>query len=68
MAAVPYCPLSRGLLSGQIKSRYDFEEGDIRQYCPRFLEENFPKNVAIVAELGKIARAKGCTPGQLTPA
>ncbi|KAI8632255.1 Aldo/keto reductase [Xylariaceae sp. FL1651] len=66
VAVVAYCPLSRGLLSGQIKSRDGFEEGDARQYYPRFSEENFPKNMAIVAELEKLAKAKGCTTGQLT--
>jgi aryl-alcohol dehydrogenase-like predicted oxidoreductase len=66
VAIVGYCPLSRGLLSGQIKSRNDFEECDIRQYYPRFSDENFPRNLAIVAELEKIAKDLGCTPGQLT--
>ncbi|CAJ2501011.1 Uu.00g038640.m01.CDS01 [Anthostomella pinea] len=66
VAVVAYSPLSRGLLSGQIKSRDGFGEDDIRRFYPRFNEENFPKNMALVAELGRIAEVKGCTVGQLT--
>ncbi|KAH9888257.1 Aldo/keto reductase [Xylariomycetidae sp. FL2044] len=66
VAVVAYSPLSRGLLSGQIRSRADFEENDSRLLYPRFSEENFPKNMEIVKELGEISQALGCTAGQLT--
>ena len=33
---------------------------------PRFSEENFPKNLKLVEEIGRIAKKKGCTPSQLT--
>jgi aryl-alcohol dehydrogenase-like predicted oxidoreductase len=66
VAVVSYSPLSRGLLSGKIQSRDDFEEGDIRQFYPRFSEENFPKNMTIVKSLQEIATRKNCTTSQLT--
>ena len=66
VAIVCYSPLGRGVLTGQIKSPDDFEEGDFRRMCPRFSEENFPKNLELVDTLTAMAKKKGCTPGQLT--
>ena len=66
MAVVCYSPLARGFVTGQYKSSDDFEETDVRRYFPRFSQENFPKNLALVEELKHIAAEKKCTPGQLT--
>lgn len=66
VAVVAYSPLSRGLLSGQIKSRDDFGPGDVRSFYPRFSAENFPRNTEIVEALTSMAAKKGCTTGQLT--
>lgn len=66
VAVVAYSPLSRGLLTGQITSAAQFEANDIRRSFPRFSEENFPKNLAIVKALQDIAALKHCTAGQLT--
>ncbi|EXJ70255.1 alcohol dehydrogenase [Cladophialophora psammophila CBS 110553] len=65
VAVVAYSPLGRGFLTGGIKSRADFEEGDFRSFAPRFSEENFPKNLKLVEDIKAIADEKGCTPGQL---
>ncbi|KAL7628598.1 hypothetical protein AAE478_000113 [Parahypoxylon ruwenzoriense] len=65
VAIVAYSPLSRGLLSGQIKTHTDFGPDDVRRIYPRFSAENFPKNLAIVDELVAIAKEKGCTAAQL---
>jgi aryl-alcohol dehydrogenase-like predicted oxidoreductase len=65
VAVVAYSPLGRGFLTGTIRSRDDFEEGDFRSWAPRFSEENFPKNLQLVDEIKAQADAKGCTPGQL---
>jgi aryl-alcohol dehydrogenase-like predicted oxidoreductase len=62
---VAYSPLGRGFLAGQIKSFDDLEEGDWRRYSPRFLGENFQKNLDLVGKVEEIAREKGCTPAQL---
>ncbi len=65
IAFVPYSPLSRGFLTGQIKKIEDFEAGDFRRNSPRFQGENFQKNLDLVRKLEDLARKKGCTPSQL---
>jgi len=62
---VPYSPLGRGFLTGQIQSPDDFDEGDFRRNHPRFHGENFAKNLELVREVEAIAREKGCTTAQL---
>ncbi|KAJ7456878.1 NADP-dependent oxidoreductase domain-containing protein [Mycena latifolia] len=65
VAVVAYSPLGRGLLTGKYRSREDFEEGDYRRTLPRFSEENFPKNLALVDHLQQIADKYGATSGQV---
>lgn len=62
---VPYSPLGRGFLTGQITRFEDFAADDFRRYNPRFQGENFQKNLELVAKVSEIAAAKGITPGQL---
>jgi aryl-alcohol dehydrogenase-like predicted oxidoreductase len=62
---VPYSPLGRGFLTGQIKSIDDLDPDDYRRFSPRFQGENFQKNLALVAEIEAIAKDKGCAPSQL---
>ncbi|MBU5349628.1 aldo/keto reductase [Paenibacillus lautus] len=63
---VPYSPLGRGFLTGQIKKFEDLPEDDYRRYFPRFQGENFAKNVEVVSLIEKMASQKGCTPAQLS--
>jgi aryl-alcohol dehydrogenase-like predicted oxidoreductase len=65
IAFVPYSPLGRGFLTGQIKSPEDFAADDFRRNSPRFQGENFRKNLDLVKRVEEIAREKECTPGQL---
>jgi aryl-alcohol dehydrogenase-like predicted oxidoreductase len=62
---VPYSPLGRGFLTGQIKSPDDFEDDDFRQYQPRFQGENFAKNMELVDAVRAMGEEKGITAGQL---
>jgi len=62
---VPYSPLGRGFLTGQIKSVDDLDADDWRRNAPRFQPENFRKNLDLVHEIEKMAGEKGCTPAQL---
>jgi aryl-alcohol dehydrogenase-like predicted oxidoreductase len=63
---VAYSPLGRGFLTGAYKSPADLPEGDSRSgRFPRFAQENFDRNVALVASVEELAASKGCTPGQL---
>ena len=62
---VPYSPLGRGFLTGQIKRFEDLPENDYRRTSPRFQGENFRRNLALVKRVEEIARDKKCTPAQL---
>ena len=62
---VPYSPLGRGFLTGQIRSVDDFAEDDFRRHSPRFQGENFARNLELVDRVKELADRKGCTPGQL---
>jgi aryl-alcohol dehydrogenase-like predicted oxidoreductase len=62
---VPYSPLGRGFLTGQIKSPADLAPDDWRAASPRFQGENFQKNLNLVAKIEQLAVNKGCTPSQL---
>ncbi|KAL3425905.1 pyridoxal reductase [Phlyctema vagabunda] len=60
-----YTPLGAGMLTGQIKSLDDLPENDFHRMFPRFFPENFEKNLDLVNEIQKLAKAKGCSPAQL---
>jgi aryl-alcohol dehydrogenase-like predicted oxidoreductase len=62
---VPYSPLGRGFLTGQIRRFEDLPENDFRRTSPRFQGENFEKNLQLVDRVKEIADEKGITPGQL---
>lgn len=66
VAIVAYSPIGRGMITGAIRSPDDFEEGDFRRMAPRFSKENFPKNLKLVDEIGRMAERKGVTASQLT--
>ncbi len=62
---VPYSPLGRGFLTGQIKRFEDLPADDYRRTAPRFQGENFQQNLELVARVTEMAREKNCTPAQL---
>ncbi|MGA8766998.1 MAG: aldo/keto reductase [Candidatus Acidiferrales bacterium] len=61
---VPYSPLGRGILTGQVK-RAEFGPKDFRRMSPRFQGENFQKNLQLVARIEQLAAERRCTPAQL---
>ena len=65
VAVVAYGPMGRGLLTGTITSRDQFEKGDFRIHAPRYSEENFSKNLELAETFKKFAEQKQCTPGQV---
>ncbi|WP_141504852.1 aldo/keto reductase [Paenibacillus luteus] len=62
---VPYSPLGRGFLTGQIKKFEDLPADDYRRYYPRFQGDNFAKNLEVVTLIESMAAQKGCTAAQL---
>jgi aryl-alcohol dehydrogenase-like predicted oxidoreductase len=62
---VPYSPLGRGFLTGQLRDPSDFDEDDFRRHSPRFQGENFTRNLALVDRVKQVADEKHCTPAQL---
>jgi len=62
---VAYSPLGRSLLTGSVKAASDIPEGDGRGRHPRFAADNLARNLQLVAAIEAMAKAKGCTPGQV---
>jgi len=62
---VAYSPLGRGFLTGAIKSRADFEQGDFRLNNPRFTDEAISENLKFVEVLDQIAQNKKVTKAQV---
>jgi aryl-alcohol dehydrogenase-like predicted oxidoreductase len=62
---VPFSPLGRGFLTGAVREPGTLESGDVRRTLPRFLPENFEKNLALLRPIEEIARARGCSPPQV---
>jgi aryl-alcohol dehydrogenase-like predicted oxidoreductase len=65
LGIVPYSPLGRGFLTGQVTSRDEFGASDSRRHHPRFQGENFDRNLRLVDEVRQLAVEKRCAPGQL---
>lgn len=62
---VAYSPLSRGFISGELRTFEDLAADDLRRWMPRFQGDNFRKNIAVVDKIKEIAMEKNCTPAQL---
>jgi aryl-alcohol dehydrogenase-like predicted oxidoreductase len=62
---VAYSPLGRGFLTGEIRTTDDFADTDSRKTNPRFVGENFERNLRAVDEVKAIAAEVGATPGQV---
>jgi aryl-alcohol dehydrogenase-like predicted oxidoreductase len=62
---VPFSPLGRGFLTGNITSVAELPESDMRRGMPRFTDGNLERNLLIVDALRALADAKGVTAGQL---
>ncbi|MFB9981221.1 aldo/keto reductase [Mesorhizobium kowhaii] len=62
---VPFSPLGRGFLTGEVKRAEDYPEGDYRRNDPRYQGENYDANVEAAAKVRDIAAAKGVKPGQV---
>ncbi len=62
---VPFSPLGRGLLTGQIRSTDELADDDFRRSNPRFTGENFDHNLALADHVQALADQIGATPAQV---
>jgi aryl-alcohol dehydrogenase-like predicted oxidoreductase len=62
---VPYSPLGRAMLTGQITRDTSFSETDYRSTVPKFQGENFDHNLRLIDQFREFAAEKDHTPGQL---
>jgi aryl-alcohol dehydrogenase-like predicted oxidoreductase len=65
VSLVAYSPLGRGFLTGAIRTPDDFEANDYRRNSPRFMGDNFDRNLQLVEKVKALAADKGCSPAQL---
>jgi aryl-alcohol dehydrogenase-like predicted oxidoreductase len=62
---VPFSPLGRGFLTGDVKRAEEYPEYDFRFNDPRFQGENFDANMRAASVVKEIASEKNATPGQI---
>ena len=62
---VSYCPLGRGFLTGAAPRLEETTETDFRRRDPRFLGENYDRNLRLVEEVTAIAKHRGATAAQV---
>jgi aryl-alcohol dehydrogenase-like predicted oxidoreductase len=62
---VPFSPLGRGFLTGDVQRAEDYPEGDYRRMDPRYQGENFDANVEAARVVRDVAGQKQAKPGQI---
>lgn len=62
---VPYSPLGHGFLTGEIRSSEQLSDDDWRKTNPRFIGENFTRNLRIIEEVEAIAAEASATSAQV---
>jgi aryl-alcohol dehydrogenase-like predicted oxidoreductase len=63
---VPFAPLGRGFLAGELKRAEEYPADDFRRNDPRYQGANFDANVRAAAVVREIAEREGVTPGQVS--
>jgi aryl-alcohol dehydrogenase-like predicted oxidoreductase len=64
IALVPFSPLGRGFLAGNVKRAEEYPEGDFRRGDPRFQGANFDANMRAAEVVREVARNHEATPAQ----
>jgi aryl-alcohol dehydrogenase-like predicted oxidoreductase len=62
---VPFAPLGRGFLTGDVKRAEEYPPDDYRHKDPRYEGENFDANMRAASVVREMAERKGATPGQI---
>jgi aryl-alcohol dehydrogenase-like predicted oxidoreductase len=62
---VPFAPLGRGFLTGNVKRAEEYPEGDYRRGDPRYQGDNFEANMRAASAVRDLGARKGVPPGQI---
>jgi aryl-alcohol dehydrogenase-like predicted oxidoreductase len=62
---VPYSPLGRGFLTGDVRPAADYPANDMRSWDDRWQPGKYERNLQAVERLAELARSKDITVGQL---
>ena len=62
---VPFSPLGRGFLTGEVRRAEDYPEGDFRRNDPRYQGANYDANMAAAQVVRDVGAAHGVKPGQI---
>ena len=62
---MPFAPLGRGFLTGEVKRAEAYPEDDHRRGDPRYQGENLDANVRAAEMVREVARSLGVKPGQV---
>jgi aryl-alcohol dehydrogenase-like predicted oxidoreductase len=62
---VPFAPLGRGFLTGEVKRAEELPADDFRHNDPRYQGENFDANVRAASAVRELAARRGVTAGQV---
>jgi aryl-alcohol dehydrogenase-like predicted oxidoreductase len=62
---VPFSPLGRGFLTGEVKRAEEYPEGDYRRIDLRYKGTNYDANVKATQTIRDIASVKHAKPGQI---
>ncbi|MDO8188122.1 aldo/keto reductase [Conexibacter sp. JD483] len=62
---VPYSPLGRGFLTGDVKPADEYPEGDMRRWDERWQGDNYSANLRAIEQLKELAESKGIAVTQL---
>ncbi len=62
---VPFAPLGRGFLTGQVRRAEDYPANDHRHNDPRYQGRNFDTNMRAASAVVRVAQRKNARPGQI---
>ncbi|HEX6352226.1 aldo/keto reductase [Actinophytocola sp.] len=65
VGVVPYSPVGRGLLTGDLDTFRNLPEDDFRRGLPQFQGENLDRNIVLAERVIGIAKTLGVTPVQV---
>ena len=65
VGVVPYSPVGRGMLTGDLDTLRNLPEGDFRHGLPQFQGENLARNIALAERVHGLAKTLGVTPVQV---